>query len=122
MTAHIVVPALDDSGRPATLSQPILTGLLREELGFEGVIVTDSLAMDGVRTMFDDDRVPVEAILAGAAQMLMPPDLTVAIDGAAAAGASWEVAEERLDVSVRRLLVQKIECRDTDGPPEDSCQ
>ena len=109
MTAHIVVPALDDSGRPATLSQPILTGLLREELGFEGVIVTDSLAMDGVRTMFDDDRVPVEAILAGADQMLMPPDLTVAIDGVAAAVASGEITEERLDDSVRRILVQKIE-------------
>src|SRR5690625_2071820 len=74
MTAHIVVPALD-ADRPATLSHPILTGMLREELGYEGVIVTDSLAMDGVRTDVEDDRVPVEAILAGADQMLMPPDL-----------------------------------------------
>ncbi|MGO3504159.1 MAG: glycoside hydrolase family 3 protein, partial [Brachybacterium tyrofermentans] len=88
MTAHIVVPALDDSGRPATLSHPILTGLLREELGYEGVIVTDSLAMEGVRTLFGDDRVPVEAILAGADQMLMPPDLVVAMDGVREAVAS----------------------------------
>src|SRR5699024_1695846 len=49
MTAHIVVPAPDPSGRPATLSHPILTELLRQEMGYEGVIVTDSLAMDGVR-------------------------------------------------------------------------
>lgn len=108
MTAHIVVPALDDSGVPATLSRPILTGLLREELGFEGVIVTDSLAMEGVRTLFGDDRVPVEAILAGADQMLMPPDLVVAIGGVRDAVAAGEITEERLDASVRRLLAQKL--------------
>ena len=108
MTAHIMVPALDDSGVPATLSHPILTGLLREELGYEGVIVTDSLAMEGVRTLFDDDRVPVEAILAGADQMLMPPDLVVAIGGVREAVASGEITEERLDQSVRRILAQKL--------------
>ena len=108
MTAHIVVPVLDDSGVPATLSHPILTGLLREELGFEGVIVTDSLAMEGVRTLFGDDRVPVEAILAGADQMLMPPDLVVAIGGVRDAVASGEITEERLDQSVRRILAQKL--------------
>ena len=108
MTAHIVVPALDDSGRPATLSAPILTGLLREELGYDGVIVTDSLAMDGVRTLFSDDRVPVEAILAGADQMLMPPDLAVAIAGVSDAVASGEISEERIDASVRRILAQKV--------------
>jgi beta-N-acetylhexosaminidase len=108
MTAHIMVPALDDSGVPATLSHPILTGLLREELGYEGVIVTDSLAMEGVRTLFDDDRVPVEAILAGADQMLMPPDLVVAIGGVREAVASGEITEERLDASVRRILAQKL--------------
>lgn len=107
MTAHIVVPALDDSGRPATLSQPILTGLLREELGFDGVIVTDSLSMEGVRTLFSDDRVPVEAILAGADQMLMPPDLAVAVAGVRDAVASGEISQERLDASVRRILMQK---------------
>lgn len=108
MTAHIVVPVLDDSGVPATLSHPILTGLLRGELGFEGVIVTDSLAMEGVRTLFGDDRVPVEAILAGADQMLMPPDLVVAIGGVRDAVASGEITEERVDESVRRILAQKL--------------
>ncbi|MGC0252133.1 glycoside hydrolase family 3 N-terminal domain-containing protein [Pseudactinotalea sp. Z1748] len=107
MTAHIVIPALDDSGRPATLSQPILTGLLREEMGYDGVIVTDSLAMDGVQEEFGDDRVPVEAILAGADQMLMPPDLRVAYDGVMDAVADGEITEERIDESVRRILEQK---------------
>ncbi len=65
MTAHIMVPALDDSGDPATLSRPILTGILREELGYDGVVVTDSLGMQGVREKYGDDRVPVLALKAG---------------------------------------------------------
>lgn len=107
MTAHIVVPALDPSGRPATFSHPILTGLLREEMGFDGVIVTDSLSMQGAREEFGDDRVPVEAILAGADQMLMPPNLRVAYDGVMAAVADGEITEDRIDASVRRILEQK---------------
>ena len=58
MTAHIVVPALDDSGDPATLSKPILTGILREQLGFDGVVVTDSLGMQGVRDKYGDAEIP----------------------------------------------------------------
>ena len=73
MTAHIVVPALDPSGDPATLSEPILTGLLREELGFDGVIVTDSLDMEGVRESTATTEVPVLALKAGVDVLLMPP-------------------------------------------------
>lgn len=107
MTAHIVVPALDPDEMPATLSKPILTDLLRTELGFEGVIVTDSLLMEGVRTIFDDDRVPIEAIKAGADQMLMPPDLALAIDAVTAAVEDGEISTERLDASVERILRMK---------------
>lgn len=107
MTAHIVVPALDPSGRPATLSHPILTGLLRDKLHFDGVIVTDSLAMEGVRTMFGDERVPVEAIKAGADQLLMPPDLGLAIDAVVAAVEAGEISEQRLDRSLARIVRMK---------------
>lgn len=107
MTAHIVVPALDPSGRPATFSYPILTELLREEMGFDGVVVTDALTMEGAREEFGDDRVAVEAILAGADQMLMPPNLRVAYDGVMAAVADGEISEERIEASVRRILEQK---------------
>ena len=78
MTAHIVVPALDPAEDPATLSRPILTGILREELGYDGVVVTDSLGMEGVRTKYGDDRVPVLALQAGVDQLLNPPNLDVA--------------------------------------------
>ncbi len=108
MTAHIVVPALDDSGRPATLSRPILTGLLRERLGFDGVIVTDALNMQAVRDMFGDDRVPVEALKAGADQLLFPPKTKVAYDAVVAAVRSGELSERRIEESVRRILRVKL--------------
>ena len=107
MTAHILVEALDDTGVPATLSKPILTGLLRKEMGFDGVIVTDALTMEGVRQMFGDDRIPVEAIKAGADLMLMPPEMDESIAGVLDAVATGEITEERIDRSVRRILELK---------------
>ncbi|MFC4019097.1 glycoside hydrolase family 3 protein [Micromonospora sp. GCM10011542] len=104
MTAHIVVPALDPSGDPATLSPTILTGVLRGELGFRGVIVTDALNMAGVRVKYGDDRVPVLALKAGADQLLMPPDLALARDAVLRAVATGELTEQRIDESVRRIL------------------
>ncbi len=106
MTAHIVVPALDDSGRPATLSGPILTGVLREELDHEGVIITDALGMDALQ-QFGQDRVPVEAIEAGADVLLMPPEMDVAYNAVLDAVRSEEVSEKRIDESVYRILELK---------------
>jgi beta-N-acetylhexosaminidase len=107
MSAHIVVPALDPSGDPATLSRPIMTGLLRGELGYRGVIVTDSLGMAGVRQKYGDDRVPVLALKAGVDMLLMPPNLDVAYNAVLGAVASGELTEKRIDESVRRILMVK---------------
>ncbi|MET8832549.1 glycoside hydrolase family 3 protein [Micromonospora sp. NPDC004540] len=107
MTAHILVPALDASGDPATLSPTILTGVLRGELGFRGVIVTDALNMAGVRQKYGDDRVPVLALKAGADQLLMPPDLRLARDAVLRAVATGELTERRIDESVGRILALK---------------
>ncbi|MER5430662.1 glycoside hydrolase family 3 protein [Streptomyces sp. NPDC002588] len=104
MTGHLLVPALDDSGDPATLSRPILTGILRERLGFDGVVVTDALNMAGVRTKYGDERVPVLALKAGADQLLDPPDLAVAWNAVLSAVKEGEISEERLDASVLRIL------------------
>ncbi|MFD7699179.1 glycoside hydrolase family 3 protein [Streptomyces caelestis] len=104
MTAHLQVPALDPSNEPATLSPAILQGVLRDELGFDGVIVTDALNMRGVRTKYGDDRVPVLALKAGADQLLFPPDIGVAYHGVLAAVRSGELTEDRLDASVLRIL------------------
>ncbi|MFD9877003.1 glycoside hydrolase family 3 protein, partial [[Kitasatospora] papulosa] len=104
MTAHIVVPALDPSEDPATLSHPILTGILREELGYDGVVVTDALGMEGVRTKYGDERVPVLALLAGVDQLLNPPDLKVAWNAVLGAVRSGEISEARIEESILRIL------------------
>ncbi|MDX3605190.1 glycoside hydrolase family 3 protein [Streptomyces sp. FL06-04B] len=104
MTAHIVVPALDPSEDPATLSRPILTGILREELGYDGVVVTDSLGMEGVRTKYGDARVPVLALLAGVDQLLNPPNLSVAWNAVLEAVRSGEISEARIEESILRIL------------------
>ncbi|WP_240519384.1 glycoside hydrolase family 3 protein [Amycolatopsis antarctica] len=109
MSAHITVPSLDPSGEPATLSKPIIGGLLREELGYEGVIVTDSLQMEGVRQLHPDAEVPVLAIEAGVDQMLMPPDMPAAINGVLEAVKSGRITEQRIDESVVRIL--KLKCK-----------
>jgi len=107
MSAHIVVPALDDSGRPATLSRPILTGLLRDEMGYDGLILTDSLSMEGVRQQFGDDRVPIEAIRAGADVMLMPPNMDLAYGSILEAVRGGKISERRINESVYRILEVK---------------
>ncbi|WP_406216352.1 glycoside hydrolase family 3 protein [Streptomyces canus] len=104
MTAHIQFPALDDSGDPATLSHPILTGILRGELGYDGVVVTDSLGMEGVRTKYGDDRVPVLALKAGVDQLLNPPSLNIAWNAVLKAVQDGELTEARLDESILRIL------------------
>ncbi|MGA5286136.1 glycoside hydrolase family 3 protein [Streptomyces pseudogriseolus] len=117
MTAHLQVPALDPSNEPATLSPTILQGVLRGELGFDGVIVTDALNMTGVRTKYGDDRVPVLALKAGADQLLFPPDIDVAYHGVLSAVRTGEVTEERLDESVLRILRVKDKVGLLDGSP-----
>ena len=104
MTAHIMVPALDDSGDPATLSHPIVTGVLRGELGYDGVVITDALGMEGVRQKYGDDRVPVLALKAGVDQLLNPPSLDVAWNAVLKAVRGGELTEARLDESILRVL------------------
>ncbi|MCL6298664.1 glycoside hydrolase family 3 protein [Streptomyces kronopolitis] len=107
MTAHIVVPAFDKSEDPATLSRPILTGILRERLGYDGVVVTDSLGMEGVRVKYGDARVPVLALKAGVDQLLNPPDLSLAHAAVVRALADGELSERDIDAKLMRILLLK---------------
>ncbi|REF37565.1 glycoside hydrolase family 3 protein [Thermasporomyces composti] len=109
MTGHLVFPELDPSGDPATLSYPIITGLLREELGFDGVVITDSLGMRGVRDKYGDDRVVVLAINAGVDMLLRPPQFDLAYQALLEAVHSGEISPERLDEAVGRILRLKAE-------------
>ncbi|MFI9008943.1 glycoside hydrolase family 3 N-terminal domain-containing protein [Actinosynnema sp. NPDC053489] len=107
MTAHIQMPRIDPSGEPATLSKPALD-LLRNNLGYDGVVITDSLAMAGVRQLHSDAEIPVLALKAGVDQLLMPVDLGLAVDSVLAAVRSGELTEQRIDRSVLRILRMKF--------------
>ena len=104
MTAHVAVPALDPSRRPATLSRPILSGVLREQMGYDGVITTDSLTMGAIRERFGDARVPVLALKAGADILADPPHLGTAYRAVIKAVEDGEISEARIDRSVERIL------------------
>jgi beta-N-acetylhexosaminidase len=108
MSAHIQFPSLDPTGEPATLSKPIITGKLREELGYQGVIVTDALEMQGVRDLHSDAEIPVLAIKAGIDQLLMPVDLNLAVNSVLDAVKKGELTEQRIDESVLRILKLKL--------------
>ena len=122
MTAHIVVPSLDPSGDPATLSKPIMTGVLRQEMGYNGVVITDSLGMAGVREKYGDARVPVLALKAGVDMLLMPPDIDLAYNSVLDAVRSGELTEERIDISVKRILRLKWDLRLVQDPYADAAQ
>lgn len=107
MTAHIAVPALDDPGLPATLSPKILTGILRNEMEFQGLIVTDALDMGGIAHGFTVGDAAVRAVQAGADILLMPADAKAAIDAVTAAVRSGQIPEKRIDESVMRVLNAK---------------
>ncbi|MGO1383649.1 MAG: glycoside hydrolase family 3 protein, partial [Arachnia sp.] len=107
MTAHILVPSLDDSGDPATLSKEIVTGQLREAMGFEGVIVTDGLEMAGVRQKYGDGEVAVRALEAGIDQLLLPADPPEAYRAINEALEDGRLTEDRIDESVIRILSMK---------------
>jgi beta-N-acetylhexosaminidase len=106
MTAHIIVQAIDPD-LPATLSRDVLTGLLRREMGYDGLIVTDSLDMGAARERWSDAEVPVLAFNAGADVLLNPPDMDVAYNAVLDAVRSREISRRRLDASVLRILETK---------------
>jgi beta-N-acetylhexosaminidase len=107
MTAHISVPALDETGAPATLSGRVLTGLLRKELGFEGLIATDALDMQGVTKQGSSGAVAVRAIEAGADVLLMPPDPDHVIDAIVRAVSQGRISRDRIEESAMRVLDAK---------------
>ena len=129
MIAHLSIPALDPmpapalasppkspdaigenvevetkGTMPASLSEPVVTGILRKELGFTGLVVTDSMQMGSVTSHFTAGEAAVRAILAGADQVLMSADTDAAIAAVREAVKSGRIAERRLDESVTRIL------------------
>jgi beta-N-acetylhexosaminidase len=108
MVGHLAVPALDDRpGVPATMSEPILNGVLRERFEFDGLVVTDALDMGAVSGARPPAEVAIRALLAGADVLLMPPDPRAVRDAVVAAVEDGRVPVERLDEAVGRILRAK---------------
>jgi beta-N-acetylhexosaminidase len=107
MTAHIAVPALAPPDVPATLSPAILTGLLRNELGFKGLVVTDALDMGGITKGFGGAEAAVRALEAGADVLLMPVDPEAALKAVVAAVGTGRLTRRRIQESVVAILSAK---------------
>ena len=114
MVAHVLVPALDaDPTHVATISPAIVTGLLQEKMGFQGLVITDALDMRGLRQSFPQEgaegagRAAVESVKAGNDMLLLPFDLDGSYNGLLRAVRSGEIPESRIDQSVLKILRAK---------------
>ena len=107
MTAHLALPQIDPTKRPATLSYPVITGFLRSKLGFQGLIVTDGMPMQGITDHYSADEAAILAIEAGVDAILVPAEFVKAYDGVLAAVQTGRISRLRLDESVRRILAVK---------------
>ena len=107
MTAHLAVPALAPPELPATLSSAILTDLLKKDLGFKGLVVTDALEMGGIVKSFSTGEACVRALEAGADVLLMPTDPDAVLKAVTAAVQSGRLTRQRIQESVVKLLAAK---------------
>jgi beta-N-acetylhexosaminidase len=107
MVAHLNVPALDNTGAPTTLSKPVVTGVLRQQLGFKGVIFTDAMNMKGVIAKVPTGEAEVRAILAGNDVLEFSKSVPIALQAVLAAVDSGRISQARIDESCRRVLALK---------------
>ena len=107
MSFHGALPALDSSGVPATVSRAVMNGLLRREMGFDGLLVTDALDMRGVLAQMGLAEAVKRAVIAGSDVLLMPPDIPGAIDAVVAGVQEGRIPQARVDSAVRRILALK---------------
>ncbi|MBO9130764.1 beta-N-acetylhexosaminidase [Bacillus sp. 165] len=123
MVAHIQYPYID-SAKPASLSKTLITGLLRDELGFDGVVITDDLEMGAISSHFGIETAVVDAVQAGVDLLLFAHTYETekkAIHAIKQAVQNGKISEERIDESVRRIVHLKLKYNLTDQPlPADS--
>ncbi|RWZ52156.1 beta-N-acetylhexosaminidase [Halobacillus fulvus] len=119
MTAHITFPKIDDTkvisqkdgteiALPATLSEKVLTGLMREDMGYEGLIITDAMNMKAIADHFGPVDAAIRAVKAGTDIVLMPVGLEQVAEGLLEAVESGEISTERIEASVERILTLKL--------------
>jgi beta-N-acetylhexosaminidase len=108
MTAHVTVPALEpDPNRVATTSRAVITGLLKDTLGFQGLVVTDAMDMGAVTRLYPGGRAAVEAFKAGNDMVLIPADLDASFNAMLNAARAGEISQAQIDSSVLKVLRAK---------------
>lgn len=112
MVGHLSLPKVVEEDVPAVFSKEIITDILRGELGFDGIVITDALDMGAVTDYYSSAQAAVMAVAAGADMLLMPEDFVAAYEGVLNAVQRGELTQERIDESVRRILKVKLEMAD----------
>src|SRR3546814_13945205 len=107
MVGHIDVRAVDP-GTPSSLSMKVITGLLRQRMGFDGLVITDALDMAAVQEEYGAAKAAVRSLQAGADVLLMPADVRAARDGLVAAVTSGQLTRARPEEAAARLLAHLI--------------
>jgi beta-N-acetylhexosaminidase len=107
MTAHMAVPAYEPEPIPATISQNVLTGIIRDEMKYSGLIVTDAMDMQGLTKQFPSGEAAVRALEAGVDVLLMPADPDAVVQAILAAVKQKRLTEKRINDSVMRILMAK---------------
>src|SRR5579885_313463 len=107
MTAHMAVPAIEPEAVPATLSRKVSTGLLRDELAFKGLVVTDAMEMQAIAGLYSQGEAAVRAIEAGADMLLMPSDPEASIEAILKAVRSGRISRRRIDSSAAKVIAAK---------------
>lgn len=115
MTGHVSLPGLTGDDTPASLSPAVIGDLLRKDMGYDGIVVTDALNMGAVVQQYSSGEAAVKALKAGADILLMPYDFKAAYRGVLEAVESGELSRERIDESIRRILRVKIEWSSTEN-------
>lgn len=108
MVGHISVPNVTGDQLPASLSEPMIKEILRQDLGYDGIVITDALNMGAVAEQYTSDQACIMALKAGADMLLMPEDFQTAYYGVLQAVKEGEISEEALDEAVRRIIRVKL--------------
>lgn len=108
MVGHISLPNILEDDTPASLSEEVVTEMLRNDLGFDGIVITDAMNMGAITNNYTSAEAAVQAVQAGVDMILMPQDFEDAYQGILSAVNSGTISEDRIDESVRRILEVKM--------------
>ena len=108
MAAHISVPNITNDDTPTSLSKTMITDVLREQMGYDGIVVTDAMNMGAVTEQYTSAQAAVKALQAGADIILMPENFQEAYQGVLDAVKSGELTEQQIDTAVTRIVKVKV--------------